>query len=262
MASKMHELLAAETNVNAVYNAMLDETFKVLEKPEHFTRVVATKEFFDTAESHLNQTETKDMVTTVSDRLTYFFGRPFINMMDLSLQKDATNQVAKADLIVNGSVLLKGVPATALLAWESKFDALRRVLLKVPTLPPGPVWEEDDQENGLWRTAEPQVTFTTKKTMKPVELSPATKEHPAQVDKVFEDIPVAKVTKTVWSGMWTSRQKADGLARLDALLIAIKKARQRANRTEVLKPKAGQILARFILNGPGADDLTGSDSDE
>lgn len=259
--AKMHELLAAETNVNAVYNAMLEETLKVLEKPDHFTRVVAAKEFFNTEESHLNQTETKDMVTTVTDRLGYFFGRPFINMMDTSLQKDATNQIAKADLVVNGEVLLKEVPATALLAWESKFDALRRVLLKVPTLPPGPVWEEDPNEDNLWRTKEPQVTFTTKKTMKPVILHEATKEHPAQVEKVFEDVPVAKVTKTVWSGMWTSSQKADALARLDTLLIAIKKARQRANRTEVLKPKAGQILANFILRGPEADDLSAADDD-
>lgn len=258
----MHELLAAETNVNAVYNAMLEETFKVLEKPEHFTRVTATKEHFNTDEAHLNVTETKDMVTTVSDRLNYFFGRPFINMVDTSLQKDATNQVAKADLIVDGQTLLTAIPATALLAWESKFDALRRVLLKVPTLPSGPLWEEDDQENGLWRTAEPQVSFTTRKTMKPVELSPATKEHPAQVDKVFEDVPIAKVTKTTWSGMWTSKQKADALARLDALLIAIKKARQRANRTDVLKPKAGKVLADFILKGPQADDLTGDDTED
>jgi hypothetical protein len=258
--AKMHELLAAETNVNAVYNAMLEETLKVLEKPDHFTRVTAAKEFFDTSESHLNQTETKDMVTTVGDRLGYFFGRPFINMMDTSLQKDATNQIAKADLVVNGEVLLKEVPATALLAWESKFDALRRVLLKVPTLPPGPVWVEDDQEDGLWRTAEPQVTFTTKKTMKPVILHEATKEHPAQVEKVFEDVPVAKVTKTVWSGMWTSKKKMEALGRLDALLIAIKKARQRANRTDVVKIKAGNILSDFILRGP--EEVTGSDSEE
>jgi len=78
---------------------------------------------------------------------------------------------------------------------------------------------------------------------------------------VFEDVPVASVTKTVWSGMWTSRQKADALARLDTLLIAIKKARQRANRTEVLKPRAGKVLADWILKGPEADDLSGSDED-
>src|SRR5258708_7249877 len=261
MASKMHELLAAEANVVSVYNAMLEETFKVFEKPEHFIKATATKKHLDESEANLDTTETKDITTTVEERLNYFFGRSFVNMVDLSLQKDTTNQAAKANVVVNGVTLLRDIPATALLSWENKFDALRRMLLKVPTLQPGPVWVYDEHEQ-LYRTAAPNVTFTTKKTMKPVVLHEATKEHPAQVDKVFEDVPVARVEKTVWSGMWTSKKKADALARLDTLLIAIKKARQRANRTEVVKVQAGKILADFVLKGPEADALTGTDEAE
>jgi hypothetical protein len=259
--AKMHELLAAEANVNAVYNAMVEETFKVLDKGDAFTKTVTKKEFFNEADSHLNTIETKDKTTTVDERLGYFFGRAFAGAIDLGLQKDSTNQVAKADVVVDGNKILTGIPATALLSWESRFEALRRMLLKVPTLPHGPIWEEDEQEC-LWKTSEPVVSFTTKKTMKPVILHEATKEHPAQVKEVFEDVPVARIEKTTWSGMWTSKQKADALARLDALLIAIKKARQRANRTEVVKAKAGKVLADFILKGPQADDLSGDDSED
>lgn len=261
MATKMHELLAAESNVTGVYNAMTEETFNVLGKADHFTRTVTAKTYFNEEDTKLNETTTKDITTTVSDRLGYFFGRPFQNMIDTALQKDATNQVAKANLIVEGKTLLEDVPATALLNWETKFDALRKMLLKIPTLQPGLVWVEDENEN-LWKTDEPVVSFQTKKTMVPVELSPATEKHPAQVDKIFEDIPVARIEKTTWSGMWTSKQKADALARLDTLLVAIKKARQRANRTDVVKVRAGKILADFILKGPEADSLTGADTEE
>src|SRR5258708_40301325 len=91
MASKMHELLAAEANVVSVYNAMLEETFKVFEKPDHFIKATATKKHLDESEANLDTTETKDNTTTVDDRLVYYFCRSFANMFDLSMQMDTTN---------------------------------------------------------------------------------------------------------------------------------------------------------------------------
>lgn len=259
MAGRMHELLASETNVKAVYNAMLEESLKVFDTPAHFAKTVESIVHFDTTESHLDTTKTKEIVTTVSDRLRYFFGRPFVNAIDLTLQKDLTNQSSTSDLVVNGTTVATGVPAVTLLTWEGQFEALRALLLKVPTLQAGPVWVEDESQD-LWRTADPVTTFLTKKVMVPVVLVAATKEHPAQVDKVFEDQPVAKKQVTAWSGMWTSRQKADALARLDSLIIATKKARQRANRAKVVQSHVAAKLANFILQGPEADALTGDDS--
>lgn len=259
MAGKMHELLAAETNVKTFYNAMLSETMKVFGTGAHFVKQVETLTHFNAEESRLDTVKTKDIVTTVDERLGYFFGRPFVNMLDLMIQKDATNQTSKADLVVEGQTILSGVPAVTLLSWEGHFDALRAVLLAIPHLQAGPEWVRDDAEN-LWRTKEAMVSFNTRKTAIPVVLYEATKEHPAQVKEVFEDKAIAKKEVTTWSGMWTSKQKADALARLDALLVAIKKARQRANRAPVVQVQAGAILANFILKGPEADKLTGADT--
>ena len=68
-----------------------------------------------------------------------------------------------------------------------------------------------------------------------------------RVKEVFEDVPVARITKDSYSGMFTSAQKADIIGRLDALLKAVKQARQRANNVEADKSKFGSIITKFLL---------------
>lgn len=258
--AKLHELIASEPNVTAVFNSMREETLKVFGKPDNFTKTVTTKSYFDEENRKLDTVETKDMVTTVQERLRYFLSKSFTRYVDLQLRKDKTNQHARADLVVAGKTLAKDVPATMLLQLEKELAHIRSVLLQAPTLQSGPVWVRDESE-GLFVTLEPQVSFSTKKSMRPVILVEATKEHPAQVEKVTEDVPVAKVERKVWSGMITSREKADMIGRVDALLVAAKRARQRANSQEADKSSIGSSIVDYILSGSG-DGFTDEDAGE
>lgn len=246
---KMHEILAAEPNVAGAWGAMKDETLRVFDRADAFVRVTTTKKHFAEEDSKLDTTETKDNTTTVAERVSYLLSRSFAKHLDLQLQKDATNQQAKADLVVGGQTLAKDVPAQTLLLLEKELTAIRQVLLKAPTLQSGPVWIRDEG-NGLYVTKEPQVTFSTKKTIRPVILVQATEHHPAQVDRVSEDVPVAKIEKVTWSGALSSAEKAAIVGRVDALIVAAKKARQRANNTEASKARIGAAVADFILGGP------------
>lgn len=92
----------------------------------------------------------------------------------------------------------------------------------------------------------------TEKQVKFVTLAPATDKHPAQVKDWTEDVPVAKVETVAYSGMWTVQQKADALDRLDVLLQAVKKARQRANTAEVVDGHIGAALMAFVTRGAAA----------
>lgn len=258
--AKLHELLAAESSVAAAYNAISEETLKVFGKPDHFLKVVASVSHFAEDERHLDVTETKDKVTTVDERMDYQFGRAFVSYFDLLAQKDRTNQEARADIIVNGAVLLKDAPATMLLTLETKLGDLRKKFEAIPTLQPGPVWVDDPAE-AMWKTDEPATSFRTRKTVRPIIMAPATDKHAAQVEKVNEDVPIAKIERTTWSGMWTSKQKHDALARLDALLVAIKKARQRANRVDIVPIEVGSTIASFLLHGPSSENIVGRDTD-
>lgn len=246
---KMHELIAAESSIAATYNSMREETAKVFDKPDAFVRSTTVVTYFDDAESHLNTTETKELTTTVADRLEYFLSGAFVGYLDLQLNKDLTNQLASAELEIDGKVLAAGIPATMFLQLEKELSTLRNVVLKAPTLAPGFVWEREENEDNLFRTREPKVSFRTKKTVRPIVLVPPTDKHPAQVDKVNEDVPVAKIEQRIWSGMLSSSQKADYLSRIDALLVAVKKARQRANSVEATKASIGKTIADFILSG-------------
>lgn len=243
--SKMHELLAVEASVIANYQRDLDETLKVLERADLFTQTVTKKEHFNEDDKKLDTTETKAMTTTVKNRLKWFKNSAS-KFYDVVLQKDTTNQNSKADLEVDGNVLAKDVPATTLLMFESKLQDLRKVFDKAPTLAAGTTWKLNPQDN-LFHSEEPQVSFSTKKLMKPVVLYEATKEHPAQVKEVTEDVAIAKISRTVASGMITSAEKAEILGRLDTLIQATKKARQRANQVEVVNGNIGDSIFKYLF---------------
>jgi len=249
---KLHEVLAVESGLQTAAKKINDETIKTFgKKDEHFVETVTEVRHFAEDDSKLNTDETKAMVTTVFDKLLYTV-LPNVRALDAYLQKEATNQLAKADIEVDGKVIAADVPATVLLGLETKLTELRLVYEAIPTLAPGPTWQIDGDKRkagGVYRSMQPDVTFRTRKTVKPIIMAPATEHHPAQVQAVSEDVPVAKITKQHWSGMITSGQKSDLLERLDQLLRAVKRARQRANATDVIKRTIGKELFAFLHSG-------------
>jgi hypothetical protein len=191
------------------------------------------------------------MVTTVFDKLLYN-ATPNIRAFDAYLQKEATNQKASADIVVDDVTLATAVPATVLLGLESKLNDLRAVYENIPTLAPGRTWQLDlaaRAEGGVYKAMDSDLTFRTKRTVKPMIMAPATDHHPAQVQALQEDVPIAKIVTSHRSGMITPAQKSDLLERIDKLLRAVKRARQRANGTQVEKRQIGGSLFQYIHGG-------------
>lgn len=245
--AKLHEVLAVEQGLQATAAKINQESITTFGKrDEHFVATARETTHFADEDEKLNTTEQKDMVTTVAQRLLYGM-QPNIRALNAYLQRESANQLAKGDVVVDQVTIAKDVPTTVLLGLETKLADLRKVYEAIPTLQPGPTWVPDpDKGVGVYRSAHPAVTFRSKKTVKPVQLSPATEHHPAQVQAISEDIPVAKVTTHSWSGMMSSHDKAGLLERLDKLLRAVKRARMRANNTEVPKVAIGQDFFNFI----------------
>lgn len=248
--AKLHEVLAVESGLQTAAKKIIDETIKTFgKKDEHFVETVKAVSHFAEEDQKLDTSETKALVTTVPDKLKYVVA-PISRAYDSYLQKEATNQVASADLEIDGKVIAAAVPATVLLGLETKLSELRTIYEAIPTLAPGPTWLPDASRGaGVYRSEHPALTFRTRKTVKPIILAPATKEHPAQVNAISEDVPVAKITTTEWSGMLSSAQKSELLARVDKLIRAAKRARQRANSADVVKRQIGAALFSFIHDG-------------
>jgi len=251
---KLHELLAVEGDLEGVYKKILEESKHTFSgKPAHF--VGFTKEYvpFDDKEETVSP-EQQEMTTTVHDKLTYMANH-IVRYLDAVLQKEATNQIAVADLIVEGQTLAEKLPATFLLGLENKLKYIRSVYAAVPTLPPGIKWDEDKQKGkGVYSSADPEEKFRTAKTFKHKVLVPAQfpKEGesgsslPAQIERWEEQVNIGKYVTHRWSGMLTPLEKSVILERIDKLSRAVKKARQRANSTEIIKLNIGKLLFDYI----------------
>lgn len=244
--SKLHELLAVEADLEGVYKNIVQETETQFTKhPDRYIGQVTQVKFFDEnapAEADVN----KELDDTVMEKLEYSAGH-IARYLDAVLQKETTNQIAKADLIVDGKKIAADVPATFLLGLENKLKYIRAMYENAPTLAPGIKWELDPtQGKGVYKMSNPEEKFRTKKVFKNHVIAEATKEHPAQVQTYSEDERIARVITNKWCGMITPAAKSELLGRFDELLRAVKKARQVANSAEVVNAKIGREILNYI----------------
>lgn len=250
--SKLHEVLAVEADLQGTAEKVRTECVTTFTKKANLfgggNRVL--KMF---SEDRKNEEDggrvDAPLNTTVDDKLRYIIDSQ-IKYFDCLAQKEATNQVAKADLVVGNVTLAKDVPATLLLGLESRLKAVRGVFETIPTLDPNVNWvEAPEQGEGIWKSAEPEVTRREEKVMKPVVLYAATDKHPAQVKESVENQTVGLYYTMKFSGMITPAKKSNYLERIDTLIQAVKQARQRANSTEVVKTTIGDQLFDYIMKG-------------
>jgi len=250
--SKLHELLAVENDLDNTAKKVLDEARATFgSKAQLFQGAVRVYKPFveDENEDYGALAETRELTTTVSDKVDYVTGH-LARLWDAVYQKELTNQSAIADIVVEGKIIASGVPATFLLGLEKRLANLRKVYEYVPTLQPGMKWVADaDKGENIWRTAEPDKKYRTRKSFRHQVLVEPTEHHPAQIEKWEENENVGVFETTHWSGMLTSNDKSKLLHRIDTLQQAVKKARQRANATEVKKEKIADALFTYI-NGP------------
>lgn len=248
---KLHEVLAVEGSRRAAYDKVLKETEHVFrERPDLFRQEEKRYEpFSEDDRNEAGVVERLDMTATVRQRLDYL-GEFLTTYLDTVYQKEKTNQVAVGDIVVGDKVIATAVPVSYLLNLESTLSRLREVLNSTPTLQSGISWVEDTshQFSGVMKSEHAEETFKTKKILKPFELSPATKEHKAQVEKLSEDKPVGKFYRQLWSGMLSPADKSAMLGRLDKLIEAVRIARMQANEVEVITEKVGEQIVFALLS--------------
>lgn len=247
--TKLHEVLAVEGDREGIAKRIVNETSGVF-RGKHNLFLGGTKTLKMDQAGHESAeeaaAEVNEIVTTVGERLEYT-RNAVTQWFDVVLTKEATNQTAKADLEVDGVVLVKDAPATFLLGLESKLKQLRSVYDEIPTLAPGIVWEEDTVAGrGIYRTKTPDVRAKTAKVPQFKILYEATDKHPAQIERWNEEVVVGKFITTVQSAMMPASKKADILGRLDKLIQATKQARMRANNVDIVDTKAGDAIFNYI----------------
>jgi hypothetical protein len=164
---------------------------------------------------------------------------------DTQLTQDMGNQLAKADIVVNGKVLMKNVPATYLLFLEKKLIDFNTMISKMPVLPTAEEWITNEI-SGLHVT-KPKQTIKGKKINKPITMSEATDRHPAQVVMGSEDIVEGFWTTQNLSSAFTPVEVTAMKNRVQELLVAVKAAREVANTTAVEFQEKNRVLIDYVF---------------
>lgn len=247
---KLHETLAVDSDLAETAKKIAAEAIITFtKKADHFFGSVKRLEMFDENRKQEEEgaKESKELVSTVQEKLDYVAGHT-ARHLDCLAQKECTNQVAVADVILDdGTKLLENVPATLLLSLENKLAFFRKVYEGIPTLKPGLEWVKDStQREGVYKSKKDITRHKTEQQFKCDILVEPTKEFPAQIEKRTEQVPIGNFITTEWSGMVSPARKSELLGSIDILLRAFKKARMRANSTEVVIKEIGKVIFDYI----------------
>lgn len=245
---KMHQLLAVEDRITDRVKALFAEAQVTFTKrvSELFVGSFKTyKPFKDDDMDKLPDTE-KLVQNTVIDKLKYVLDG-VVDYIDLRLQKEETNTRARADLIVDGIVIGKNLPVTFLLNLLDQLKKIHALFISAPTLPNGFKWYQDEAQIPGVMTTSTQITYRDRNEPYALELSPATKEHKAQVVEKTRAVKVGKYEETLWDSRVTSQQKMEWLTRIEKLIEAVSKAIRTANDIDADESKIGSKIVSYIF---------------
>jgi len=246
--AKLHELLAVEGSLKNQAEKTRSDLLATFEKKRHlFTEKVVT--FTPLDEGAFAVTEDQlDLQSSIRKELNWITGI-WSKALDVAGQVAQANTLAKADVILDdGTVLMRDVPATALLELEKRVMEMHALALHVPTLDPAKSFQLDVSRGAGIYKARDEVKTRTRKKAAPLILAPATDKHPAQVQLVTEDVPTGTIQTQEWSSLITPAEKAEMIDRAERLHRAVKSARARANGIDVdVTLTFGTSLLQFVF---------------
>jgi hypothetical protein len=179
---KLNQIIAIEKGVKTQTFQDITEGYHALQRTSQLAGIARSYTPKDEEgeqlppESTRVQVRAEEVIAQVSSTLTKLF--------DITATTDYANWHAKADVVVDGTVLLHDVPATYLLFLEKQLVDVHTFISKRPVLDASETWTRDESAD-TWAT-EPVQTLRTKKVYRNHVKAEATDKHPAQVE-VYTD---------------------------------------------------------------------------
>lgn len=241
--TKLNQIIAVEKGVKSRTYAELTEAHHALQKPELLSGIERTYQPKDEEGDQLppESQRVQMNVPSILDRTAEILTRLF----DVTATKEWANCRAVADVVVGGTVLLTAVPVTYLLFLEKQLTDVQTFVKKLPALPLDQRWEYDAAADA-WATS-PVQTVKTKKVMRNHVKAEATEKHPAQVEVYTEDVIVGYWKTIKYSGALPAARIKVLSDRVEALLSAVKMAREEANAIEVEDQKVGAKVFAYLF---------------
>ena len=170
--------------------------------------------------------------------------KAWTTLFDVVATQDTANCEAKANVVVGGKVILENVPVTHLLFLAKQLTDIHTFIEKLPVLDASAEWAYD-ANSGCYKAKTYQQS-RTKKVPKVITLAAPTKEHPAQVQLVNEDVIAGTWDITHMSGAIPEDARREMLDKVAQLQEAVQFAREEANGTVVVDAEVGKSIFDFI----------------
>ena len=243
MTMRLNQIIAIEKGIKNKAHASITEVYQKLQKPE-LVMGVSRKYTPKDDEGETFPAEKKHVQVTVLTALKQVQGQ-LAELFDVTATKDYTNCIARADVVVDGKVLLEKVPVTYLLFLEKQLVGIHTLVSKLPTLDPAEEWHFD--ESSATYASQSSGSNKTKKVLKNHVKAAATDKHPAQVDTFSEDVVVGAWETIKFSGAVPATRQQELIDRIEQLQRAIKFSREEANSSAVTEVKLGEKVMKHIF---------------
>lgn len=240
---KLNQIIAIEKGVKNQQNQVITEVHHQVQKGALLSGIARTYKPRDDEGEKLPGESTN--VQLRADALLGSIAGAWSEMINITMTKDDANTRARADVVVDGQVLLEQVPVTSLLFLEKQLVDLHTVVKKLPTLDPSEKWTRDEAQ-ACWATDVTQTTRTKKIPRNHVKAE-ATQHHPAQVDVYLEDVVVGSWSTIKYSGALPAARRDQLLERVEKLQRAVKFAREAANGIDCTVQKGGEKVFGYVL---------------
>lgn len=240
---KLHEIVAVRKGVKSRTYSELTELHKKAQKETLYsglTKVYRSKD----EEGEKYPDENKHVQANATEVLRKA-NKILSEAWDVEATQEYGNRTARADVIVDGQPILTDVPATFLLYLEKQLSDLHTFANQMPTLAEDKVWSKDPNSH-LFRSDTVQTTKTTQME-KPQVVIPPTEHHPGQWTTFKETVVQGTWDTTHLSGALPLPEKEALVERVEKLRNAVKRARSRANDTEVLRQEVAAPLLAYLL---------------
>lgn len=247
MSTKLHQTTAILKGVKSRVYSEVTNLHKDSQKADAFNGFAKTYRKKDEEGEDFPQ-ENKRVVLN-SNEVIRKLAKLQTEVFDLTAEQEWANTKAKANVEVEGRVVLADVPVTYLLFLEKQLVDIRTFIEKMPTLDENRDWTADPNSR-LFKT-EKVSTHKTKKVQRPIVKYDAVIKDgqalPAQTEMITEDIIVGHWDTVFHSGALPTPRKEELLERVDKFIRAIKIAREAANDQEVAEHKVGDAVFGYLF---------------
>ena len=242
--TKLNQVVAVVAGRKTATQKVLSELYKLIQKPILFDGLSRYYKPLDEEKGDRLPPEIK----VIQENATNVLEKAKASLQELwdsVATQDESNCKAKADITVDGKVLVKDVPVTTLMYLEKQLEDLATFLQSLPVLSADESWTFN--ENQGYYQSEPSSTVRTKKEPRVLVKYDATDKHPAQTEVIFEDMRIGEYTATKCSSALPRTQRDEFVRRVNKVKDAVKIARESANDCVVVERAVAAGIFEFVF---------------